>query len=184
MTSRIRLSRLSRPTALLAALAVLPAVVAVAGTEDVAYPRGFETGFLRYATVDKAERKITRFFYINREALEAASAGAPLPYGTVLVMEDHAVRLGAGDVPVADADGALIPTDKVTNVFVMEKRQGWGSQYPEAVRNGEWEYAWFAADGQRRTDKTMDRCFECHKPQAAQDYTFITMDAVKRLKSK
>ncbi|EDP65415.1 hypothetical protein BAL199_12181 [alpha proteobacterium BAL199] len=162
----------------------LPVLTADAGTEDVAYPKGFETEFLRYATKDKADRKITRFFYINRDAYETAKADAPLPYGTVLVMEDHKARLGAGDAPVLDADGALLPTDAVAGVFVMEKRQGWGAQYPEATRNGEWEYAWFAADGARRTDKTMDRCFECHKPQASSDYTFITMDALKRLKAK
>jgi len=28
----------------------------------------------------------------------------------------------------------------------MEKRTGWGSEYPEAKRNGEWEYQVFHAD--------------------------------------
>lgn len=172
------------PRLCIAVLLAAVALPATAGTEDVAYPTGFATEFLRYATRDKVERKVTRFFYINRPAFAAAEPGKPLPDGTVLVMEDHKARLGAGDAPVTDAAGALIPTDAVTNVFVMEKRAGWGAQYPEAVRNGEWEYAWFNADGQRRTDKTMDGCFQCHKPQADSDFTFLTVDAIKRLKGK
>lgn len=176
------MSRRTRVASLAVALLAASTLPAPAGTEDVAYPQGFETGFLRYATRDKVERKIVRFFYVNRDAFQAAQPGAPLPYGTVLVMEDHEARLGADQAPIRDAEGALIPTDEVSNVFVMEKREGWGADYPDAVRNGEWEYAWFASDGQRRTDKTMDRCFECHKAQADSDFTFITVDAVKRLK--
>lgn len=175
MSRRIRIASLA--VALLAA-STLPTP---AGTEEVVYPQGFETGFLRYATRDKPDRKTVRFFYVNRDAFQAAQPGAALPYGTVLVMEDHKARLGADQVPILDAEGALIPTDEVSNVFVMEKREGWGADYPDAVRNGEWEYAWFASDGQRRADKTMDRCFECHKARADADFTFITMDALERL---
>ena len=105
------------------------------GPELVVHPTSYGTGFVRYHMLDKPDRKITRFFYINAEALEAAKASQPLPDGTVLVMQDHAVRMN-GDAPVTDAAGAFIPTDEILNVFVMEKREGWGGDHPEALREG------------------------------------------------
>lgn len=157
----------------MAAGASLAAGAALAGPDLVDYPEGFETGFVRYHTLDKPDRGITRFFYMNRQALEAARPDEPLPDGTVIVMEDHAVRTD-GDTPVTDAEGAFIPTDEVKNVFVMEKQPGWGADYPEALRNGEWDYARFEPSGARVEGETT-ACFECHKPQAEQDFTFTVM---------
>jgi hypothetical protein len=157
-------------------VAALTAALSAAGTELVQFPAGFETEFVRYQVVDRADRKIARFMYIDRASWDAAKAGQPLPYGAVVVMEDHSVRM-KGEEPVVDTNGRMIPTDATTNVFVMEKRAGWGIEYPEEVRNGEWEYAWFTSDG-TRSDRPMDRCFECHKGQEAEDFTFTTFKAV------
>jgi hypothetical protein len=152
--------------------ALLLASGALAGSEQVAYPEGYAIGFARYFTVDRPDRSIVRFFYVNREALEAAVAGEDLPYGTVLVMEDHKVRMRADEQAVVDAQGRLIPTDEVTNVFVMEKRAGFGEAYPPEKRNGEWEYAWFLPDGPRKADAQLDGCFSCHLNRADRDFTF------------
>lgn len=152
------------------------AVVAAAGTELVAYPEGFETDFVRYQVVDRHDRKIARFMYLNRPAWEAAEVGAPLPDGSIVVMEDHAVRM-KGEEAVLDSLGRLIPTDDTSNVFVMEKRAGWGADYPVELRNGEWEYARFSPEGVR-SDKPLTACFECHKGQEAEDFTFTTFRAV------
>jgi len=38
----------------------------------------------------------------------------------------------------------------------MEKRTGWGRDYPDALRNGEWEYRVFTADKKPDT-KSPDR---------------------------
>jgi hypothetical protein len=77
-----------------------------------------------------------------------------------------------------DDKGALVrgPDDRLVKgslvgVFVMEKRTGWGAEYPDSLRNGEWEYARFGADGQRQNVDTKP-CFECHKPESAKDYVF------------
>lgn len=176
-----------KPSLLAAALVVAlftPSAPSGADTTNVAFPADYQTEFLRYATKDKpkAGKDKTRFFYINKDAFTAAKPGKPLPDGTVLIMEDHKIRLGTDKQPVLDAQGAMIATDAITNIFVMEKRKGWGAGYPEGKRNGEWEYAWFDGTGKRRTDKKLDRCFVCHKPQASQDYTFITLEVLKALK--
>jgi hypothetical protein len=145
---------------------------ALAGPEQITYPDGYTTGFVRYFTVDRPDRNLVRFFYVNPEALDAAAPDEDLPYGTVLVMEDHKVRMGADEQAVVDAQNRLIPTDEVTNVFVMEKRAGFGESYPPEKRNGEWEYAWFLPDGSRNADAQFDGCFACHMHRAGRDFTF------------
>lgn len=155
------------------ALGIAGALGAVrADTDRVAYPQGYGTAFVRYLQVDRPDRPGTRFMYMSRPAFDAARPGEPLPDGTVLVMEDHAVRVDDAGRPVRDAQGRFIATDAVTNVFVMEKRSGWGADRPPESRNGDWDYAWFEPDGARKAGKTMDGCFACHANRAGRDFTF------------
>lgn len=164
----------------------LAVTVASAGTDKVGFPENYAANFVRYVTVDKPERTppIIRFMYINPEALAAAKPGAPLPHGTVIVMEDHKARLGADGQPMTDANGRFMPTDELTNVFVQEKQAGWGAEYPADKRNGEWEYAWFEPTGARKAGKTMERCFECHLGVADQDFAFTTAPFIEEMKGR
>src|SRR5256712_12282353 len=52
----------------------------------------------------------------------------------------------------------------------MEKRAGWGTEYPDDVRNGEWEYSPFTADQKFNDKANYKPCFQCHKPHAKQDF--------------
>lgn len=157
---------------LLAAGGVGVGGLALAGTELVAYPDGYRESFVEYNRVDRPDRKRVRVFYVSKAAHEAAQPGQPLPSGTVLVMEDHNAALGADGNPARDAEGRMIAEAEITNVFVMEKRAGWGAEYPPDLRNGEWEYAWFLADGTRKADAEFEGCFRCHLSRAGRDYTF------------
>ena len=159
-----------------AALAVLllAAAAARAGTEQVEYPKDYRSRFAEYNRVDRPDRKpaVVRFFYVNPEALAVAKPAEPLPYGTVLVMEDHKARVDEAGRPARDGEGRLVPTDEVINVFVQAKGRGFGAEYPESKRNGEWEYAWFLPDGARKADAKFDGCFTCHLNRAGRDYNF------------
>jgi hypothetical protein len=157
---------------MMAAAAVALATPALAGPELVAYPEGYRENFVLYLKVDRPDRKTVRFMYANPAAVEAARPGEDLPDGTVLVMEDHKAAL-EGERAATDTDGRIIATDEVTNVFVMEKRPGWGADYPPEKRNGEWEYAWFLPDGSRKADASFDGCFACHLSRSGRDFTFI-----------
>ncbi len=55
----------------------------------------------------------------------------------------------------------------------MEKRTGWGTEYPDNVRNGEWEYQAFKADKTPNTAANLTACFNCHKPYDKQDFVFL-----------
>lgn len=149
--------------------AVLTAALALsapAGPEQVKYPQGYQSGFVNYLDVDRHDRKRVRKMYVNPEALAAARAGAPLPDGTVLIMEDHDAVLGDDETPVFDDDGRFIPSQPTGNIFVMEKNSAWSTD------NGNWDYAWYLADGTPRPEAGFDGCFSCHANRSERDYTF------------
>lgn len=139
----------------------------------ISFPSDYATAFKRYDMVDKVDRKIVRFLYVNPQALASVKPGEPFPDGTILVMEDHEVAQEAGGAPIKGKDGRLQPTRRIKGLFVMEKRAGWGATnaFPSDKDNGDWEYAAFRPDWTRNPIK-LDNCYSCHLPQKALDYTF------------
>jgi hypothetical protein len=99
-------------------------------------------------------------------------------------MEDHLAKLDDQGAPVTTVDGDFVPTPEITNIFVQEKGQGWGADYPAEIRNGEWEYGWFLADGAPKPDAEFDRCFECHKGVADQDFNFTLSPFIETIKGQ
>jgi hypothetical protein len=170
--------------ALAAALALLAAVAAsgaghAPGPHNIPFPEGFERSFIRYAVIDKPDRKIIRSLYVNPEAFAAARPAEPLPYGTVLVMADSRARLAPDGTPLRDLDGRLIPEAGFFVVAVQQKERGWGEGYGPERRNGAWEYASFTPAGERRAVR-LDGCFSCHlQARAGQDFTFAFWDYVQ-----
>jgi len=153
--------------AVLAAGVAARAVTALAGGDKVAFPADYAKGVV-YMTLDRAENKQVREYFTNQAAVDAAKKDDPLPQGTVITVAQYAAQLDAEGNPVKDPSGRFVKTSNIVGYTVMEKRAGWGAEYPEAQRNGEWEYQAF------RADKTANptACFNCHKPQATQDYVF------------
>lgn len=155
-------------TALMVAAIVSPAT---AGPEKVAFPSGYK-GHVLYATVDRPDNKTVRNLYASPEAARLASPGKPLPDGAVLTMEVYKAKVDEKGEPTRDGSGRMVRTDELLGIFVMEKRRGWGSEYPEAFRNGEWEYARFTVGGQPQPGFDAKPCFQCHKPMGSQDFVF------------
>ena len=70
------------------------------------------------ATQLRSEKNIGEELFTSREAIDAVKNGRPIPSGTVITMEDY--RSG-----------------KLFRYVVMEKRTGWGAQYPPDIRDGD-----------------------------------------------
>ena len=142
-----------------------------AGGDKVAFPEGFDKGVL-FTTVDRADNKQFREFYASQAALDAAKKGQPLPSGSVITMVQWKAKLDAQGNPEKGADGRFIKGD-LNGYAVMEKRTGWGAEYPENIRNGEWEYQAFTADRKVNEKANLTGCFNCHKPlPPGQDFVF------------
>src|SRR5260370_10891811 len=122
------------------AVAGLSAAVQVgAGGDRVGFPENYSKGVV-YLTLDKPDNKQVREYFTSPAAAEAARKGQQLPDGTVITAVQYAAQLDAQGNPAKDANGRLTKTDRILGYTVMEKRAGWGTAYPENVRNGDWEY--------------------------------------------
>jgi len=129
---------------------------AMAGRELVRFPEKFEEG-VHYATVERGSTR--EELYTSRAVIEAAKKGQALPSGTVITLVDF-------------RDGKLF------RYVVMEKRAGWGTEYPPAKRNGEWEFQTFNADRSVNVNDDVSRCFSCHRAQEKSDFVF-TLDHMR-----
>lgn len=127
-----------------------------AGRDLVTFPDAFADG-VHYATVTRGN--IREELFTTRAAIDAVRGGRPIPSGTVITLVDY-------------RDGTLF------RYVVMEKRAGWGVEYPSEMRNGEWEFQAFNADKTVNIKEDVSRCFSCHKAQSGNDFVF-TRDRMK-----
>jgi plastocyanin len=168
-----RLTRIAIAAGAAAAAAALTAVavsqaLVPSGPNKLAYPEGWDKGVM-YATVDRYDTKQYREFYASAEAVAAARAGQPIPYGTVITLAAYAAKLDAGGAPIKDANGRFVK-DRLVAVNSMQKGQGYGADIPAAVRNGDWIYQSFTPDGKVNDKANLTSCYQCHLPFAKDDY--------------
>jgi len=149
---------------------VLLAATTMAGPEKISFPTGWEK-WERYAVVDRHDTKQYRELFAKQEVVRAVRDGKPIPDGAVLVMAIYGAQLDDKGAPTKNADGRFMK-GKPVGVTVMEKRKGWGAEYPAEMRNGDWEYASFTPDGKpnEKANAGIKACFMCHKPHEKQDF--------------
>ena len=149
-------------------VAVLTVQRSSAGPEKIVFPANYKDGVL-YATVDRYDIKQYRELYATPEAVKAVREGRAIPHGTVLTLVQYKAQVDAQGNPIKDPSGRFVKGDLVAYT-VMEKRTGWGAEYPQDLRNGDWEYAVFTADGKLNDKANFKSCFQCHKPHEKQDF--------------
>jgi hypothetical protein len=169
-----------KSAAVAAALGIVTASVVTlqvrAGGDKIAFPESYDKGVMYYS-FDRPDVKQYRETYVTPAAIDALNKGEPVPSGTVITTVLYKAQLDADGNPVKDANGRFIKTD-LAAYAVMEKRTGWGEEYPPEKRNGEWEYQVFTPERKVNEKANLGACFECHKPHAATDYLF-TADKIK-----
>jgi plastocyanin len=169
--------RLLTFVSLVAVSLVVVVVPGVAGPDKIAFPAGWKDHVL-YSIVDRHDTKQYRELYASTQAaVDAMKAGQPLPDGTVLTLAQYKAQVDAAGAPIKDTRGRFVKGDIIA-LTVMEKRAGWGTEYPAEWRNGEWEYAAFSPAGVLNDKANYKACFECHKPHAKMDYV-ISLAAVR-----
>jgi plastocyanin len=159
------------------ALGLVLAVPSGAGPDKIKYPAEWKTHVL-YTTVDRYDIKQHRELYASSQAaVDAMKAGRPLPDGTVLTLVQYKAKLDPAGAPAKDAGGRFVK-DELIALTVMEKRAGFGTEYPPELRNGDWEYAVFSPAGVLNDKANYRACFECHKPHERQDFV-ISLAALR-----
>jgi len=139
-----------------------------AGAERVAFPESYAEG-IKWLVVDRADRKEFHEHCVMPAAIAAARNGAAMPNGTVFTVVRYAVFLDAQGNPRRGKDGHYLKGE-IVGYSVMEKRAGRGDEYPESVRNGEWEYRVFTPEKAPNASINVGGCFGCHKSEAAHDF--------------
>jgi len=137
----------------------------------VVFPENYKSTFTKYHTINFPAAKQVRFYYANPAALKAARGGKDLPDGSVLFAEVYTAKLDDAKNPVKDADGFFVP-DQLVGYTAMQREAGWGSEFPEMLRNENWNYAVFTKDKAQRPGVNQAECLGCHKPLDRASYTF------------
>jgi cytochrome c553 len=125
------------------------------------FPRAFPAGFTAYQT-EIEEGTMTRR-YANAVAVNAARAGKKLPDGSVIFQVNYKAQKDAAGKDVAGP---------VQSYSGMESHLDWGKDVPLLLRNENWDYALFAADGKRHDELNEAQCLACHKPKESDSYVF------------
>jgi len=137
----------------------------------VAFPEGYKESFTRYHAINFPAAKQVRLYYANKPALQAAKEGKPIPDGAVIFVEVHTAKLDANKNPVMGSDGFYVP-EKLVAYTAMATGKDWGKDFPELLRNGDWNYAVFGPDKQHRAGVNQAECLGCHKPLDRESYLF------------
>jgi cytochrome c553 len=136
----------------------------------VVFPENYQQTFVKYHTISFPATKQVRYYFANPAALQAARAGKSLPDGSVLFAEVYAAKLDAGGKPVMGADGQF-EADKLVAYTAMQRDSGWGADFPNELRNEDWNYAVYTTEKKARAVNQAE-CLACHKPLDKASYTF------------
>lgn len=143
----VRLSALA--TAGVALAVSIASLQAQAEPNRVTFPKLDE--LVHYTTVRRGE--VTEHISTTRAAIEAIQKGLPVPNGTHFVLADYR-------------------DEKIFRYFVMEKGAGWGNDFEERRRTGDWQYQWFKPDRTINLQENTARCMACHASQKDSQYLY------------
>ena len=137
----------------------------------VSFPANYKQDFTHYTTINFPKRKQVRTYLANDVVLQAARNGDPLPDGSMLFVEIFKAKLDAEKNPIKGNDGYFVK-DKLVVYTAMAKQKGWGDDFPELLRNGDWNYAVFKSDKTIRKGLNQASCLVCHLPHVDTSYVF------------
>lgn len=137
----------------------------------IQFPKDYQTTFTNYLNLDRTQNpdQVMRL-YANDIALKGVQADGQFPDGSILIGEVYKA--------VKDKDGKVIESTlgrrirgQLALVAVMEKQKGWGEQFPEGLKNGDWDFATFKPDGSV-AKKDLNACRACHAPLTKLHHVF------------
>ena len=137
---------------------------------NVTFPEDYKQSFVKYHTINFPATRQVRYYFANKTAVDAAKAGRPLPAGSYLFAEVYAAKLDANKQPVMGKDGFFEP-EKLLLFTAMQSGAGWGKDFPDMLRNADWNYAIFSTEKQHRPINQAE-CLGCHVPLSNTSYVF------------
>ena len=163
--------RLSILIAIFGATSLMLSSVVTGENSKIFFPENYRTTFTNYLSLDRLQHpdEIIRLF-ANDIAMQGPGDDGKLPFGSVLLAEIYKAKLDSEGEVITSTVGRRI-LDDLAMIGVMQREKGWGAQYPETIRNGNWEYATFNGDGSK-LDKDITGCLACHAPLTKTNFLF------------
>ena len=129
----------------------------------IKYPSDYKQTFTNYLSLDRTQNpdQIIRLF-ANDIALKGVRETGEFPNGSILVGEIYKAKKDANDIPTESKLGRRIRSN-LALIAVMEKQEGWGTLFPDGLKNADWDFAAFKPDG-TVADKDLNQCRTCHSP--------------------
>lgn len=123
----------------------------------VTFPKALDS-LVHYTTVKRGD--VTEHMLTTQEALDAVKLGQAIPNGTHVVLVDYR-------------------DNKVFRYFVMEKGDGWGTDFAASRRTGDWQFQAFKPDKTLNLSENSARCQSCHQGRADSQFLY-TFNDLKR----
>ncbi len=134
---------------------------------ELAVPANYKTWLKFLSAVQRPDAKQVREIYMSPASVSATAAKG-FPNGTVFVMENYAAKTQADGSLMTGPDGKLVKGD-LLRVFLMGKNEGWGQSAPEGLKNGDWIYTAYLANGEKAPEPA-SACRGCHLPLVTKDF--------------
>jgi len=106
-----------------------------------------------------------------------------MPQGSFFLVEVYAAKMDAQKKPVIGADG-LYEQEKLLLYTAMETQPGWGDEFPDLIRNADWNYALFNTDKTVRAGVNQAECLACHKPLDKDSFLFLIKPLQEKAKAR
>ena len=153
----------------LAALTI--AGTAVAEDARIKYPAGYKETYTNYLNVDRTQNddQVIHLF-ANDIAMKGMKETGKYPNGSILVGEVYKAKKDDKGEVIESELGVRI-RGKLALIAVMEKQEGWGANFAEEHKNGDWDFAAFKPDGSV-AGKDLNECRVCHAPLTESDHVF------------
>lgn len=139
--------------------------------DPIKFPADYQSTYTNYLNLDRTQNddQIIRL-YANDTAVKGMKENGQFPDGSILIGEIYKAKKDANGKIIVSGLGRRI-IDKFALVAVMEKQAGWGAKFPDALKNGDWDFATFAPDGSV-AKKDLNACRACHAPLTSTQHTF------------
>lgn len=142
-------------------------------TDDarIQFPSNYKATFTNYLNLDRTQNADQIIhLYANDIALKGVRATGEFPDGSILIGEIYKAKKDKEGNVIESRLGRRINGD-LALLAVMEKQKGWGDDFPDGLKNGDWDFAAFKPDG-TAAKKDLNACRACHAPLTDAHHTF------------
>lgn len=161
-----------RKNTIAAGVASLLLSLAVSAQDNqIPFPENYATSFVNYLSLDRVQNPDqTIRLFANDIAMQGPGEDGKLPYGSILVAEVYKARKDDNGEVIKSSLGRRLRGDFAL-IAVMQREEGFGDNFPEGLKNGDWDFAAFKPDGSI-ADKELNECRACHAPLVDTNHLF------------